>query len=135
MQGSLIIVPVPLQREQVFATEKNPCWNRTCPRPPHCVHVAGALPFALPGAAAVVARLLPADADLLLHAEDRLFKLQRQVVAQVAPALHPRSPPRAAHVEHLAEQIAEDVAQVALESAPPWNGLPAAPPPWNAAWP
>src|SRR6478672_8567817 len=46
--GSLITVPVPLHREHVLATEKNPCWNRTCPRPPHCVQVAGALPFCAP---------------------------------------------------------------------------------------
>ena len=70
---------------------------------------------------AVRAGLHAADRDLLLLAEDRLFELQRQVVAQIASALHARSlaAATAAHVEHLAEQVAEDVAQVlrAAESA------------------
>src|SRR6267154_278757 len=46
--GSTISVPVPPHTEQVRATEKNPCWNLCCPRPPHCVQVTGALPFAAP---------------------------------------------------------------------------------------
>src|SRR5208283_1384401 len=69
--------------------------------------------------ATLLARLQPPDLDLLLHPEGRLFELQRHVVAQIAPALCPRGPPSAAaaaaHVEHLPEQVAEDVSQVALE--------------------
>src|SRR6185312_4665590 len=42
-------------------------------------------------ALAVGAGLHAPDGDLLLLAEDRLLELERQVVAQVASALHPRS--------------------------------------------
>ncbi len=90
-QGSTISVPVPPHTEHVLATEKKPCWNLCCPRPPHCVQVTGCLPLAAPDPLAVRAGLAAANLDLALDSEDRLFKLQRQVVAQIAPALHPRS--------------------------------------------
>src|SRR5260370_14033590 len=63
---------------------------------------------------AVRARLHPPDRDLLLLAEDRLLELQRQVIPQIASTLTARSPAAAvaAHIEHLAEKIAEDIPQV-----------------------
>jgi hypothetical protein len=57
-----------------------------------------------------------ADGDLLLHPEDRIFKGDGQVLANVVAALCPAAPPAAAasatseqvaEAEHLSEQIAE----------------------------
>src|SRR5207248_8556574 len=42
--GSLITFPAPPHCGHVRATAKNPCEYRTCPRPPHPVHVAGVVP-------------------------------------------------------------------------------------------
>jgi hypothetical protein len=67
------------------------------------------------GATAVGAGLGAADGDLALYAEDGLFKARAHVVLQVAAALLAGGAAvAAAHVEHLAEEIAEDVAEVAL---------------------
>ena len=59
------------------------------------------------------ARLEAANLDLGLCAEDRVFEIDGQVEAQIVAALLPRlALLPAAHVEHLAEQVAEDVAKV-----------------------
>ena len=53
------------------------------------------------------------DADLGLLAKDRLFKGDRHLVAKIASALRARGTAiAAADIEHLAEKIAEDVADV-----------------------
>ncbi len=57
----------------------------------------------------------PANLDLGFGAEEGVFKVDAQVEAQVVATLLPRgalltaSP---AHIEHLSEQIAEDVADI-----------------------
>ncbi len=59
------------------------------------------------------ARLEAPNLDLRFLAEDRIFKFDGQIEAQIFAAPLPGLPLlAAAHVEHLAEQIAEDVAQV-----------------------
>ncbi len=56
-----------------------------------------------------------ADRDLALDAEDSLFELELHVVLEVTAALLARwSTAAAAHVEHLAKKIAEDVSKVTL---------------------
>ena len=109
-----MMLPVPLHTGHVRATEKNPCCERICPRPPHCWQVSGCLPSSDPVPRAVVAHFRAADLDLPLLAEHRLFELQLHVVLQVAATLRARRAALSAHVEHLAEQVAEDVAQIAL---------------------
>ena len=48
-----------------------------------------------------------------------MLKLQCQLITQIAPTQSPRRPPStaASHIEHLAQQIAEYVPQVALKSS------------------
>src|SRR5579872_4062857 len=59
------------------------------------------------------ATLETTNLDLSLLAEDCIFKLDRQIEPQIFSApLTALSLLAAAHVEHLAEQVAEDVAQV-----------------------
>ena len=48
VQGSAIVLPLPLQLGQVRATVKKPWLTRTCPRPPHVLHGTGGDPSALP---------------------------------------------------------------------------------------
>ena len=103
-----------------------------CPRPPHCGQVAGPCRARRrsPALPAISMRLM---VTVRLLAEDRLFELERQVVANVAAALCTRGRRAiAAHVEHLSEKVAEDVAQVrsrreSRQTAPPRRS--------NAAWP
>ena len=53
-----------------------------------------------------------ANFNFALLAEDGFFKREGQLILQIATALGTRGATAAAHVEHLSEQIAEDVAQV-----------------------
>src|SRR5262252_8030984 len=46
--GSRITLPVPLQRGQVCAIEKKPCWIRTWPWPPQAWQVVGSVPGLAP---------------------------------------------------------------------------------------
>ncbi len=67
------------------------------------------------GAATLAANIHTLDGDGRLLAEDRLFEFDRQVVTDIAATLRTRSTPAAASagsVEHLSEEIAEDVAQI-----------------------
>src|SRR5215467_14122143 len=47
-QGEVITWPTPRQVLHVRETEKNPCWNRTCPAPSHVRQVSGLVPGAAP---------------------------------------------------------------------------------------
>jgi hypothetical protein len=64
------------------------------------------------GATAVEAGLHPLDGDLPFLTEDSFLELERHVEAKVAATLNPGGLALAAHVEHLAEEIAEDVADI-----------------------
>ena len=60
-----------------------------------------------------VATFEAANLDLGLGSKNCVFKLDREIVAQIVAANLPRtSLLSSTHVEHLAEQVAEDVAQV-----------------------
>src|SRR5882757_2407843 len=65
-----------------------------------------------PGSPALGAHLSAADLDFCLLAESSFFKLQREIVANVAAALYPSIATVAAHVEHLPEEVSEDISHV-----------------------
>ncbi len=66
------------------------------------------------GSAAIGADLRAAELDLYLLAEDRLFELELEIVANVAATLPASIATPAAHVEHLAEEVAEDIAHIGV---------------------
>ena len=70
-------------------------------------------------AAAIVAGFGAADFDFSFDAEDRLFELELHIELQVSTSLLTRGAAVApSHIEHLAEEVAEDVVEVAtLEGA------------------
>src|SRR5579859_3824441 len=65
-----------------------------------------------PRSPALGADLSTANLDFRLLAERCFFKLKREIVANVTATLHPSIPTVAAHVEHFAEEISEDISYV-----------------------
>ena len=64
--------------------------------------------------AAIGAELRPAELDFYLLAENRLFELELQIVANVAATLPAAVATSPSHVEHLAEEVAEDIAHIGV---------------------
>jgi hypothetical protein len=70
-----------------------------------------------PGTAAIGADLGAAELDLCLLAEDGLFELEREIVANVAAALRAPIATPSAHVEHFPEEVSEDISHVGVGKA------------------
>ena len=85
------MLPVPLHTGQVLATEKKPCWVRTCPRPPHCWQVSGCLLPSEPVPEQSSQTFGAANRDLTLDAEDGFLELQAHIVLEVLAALCTRA--------------------------------------------
>ena len=66
------------------------------------------------GSAAIGADLSAAELDFCLLAENRLFELEREIVANVAAALPAPIATPSAHVEHLAEEVSEDISHIGV---------------------
>src|ERR1700733_7008268 len=73
-----------------------------------------AAPGRCAGSAAIGAELRPAELDFYLLAENRLFELELQIVANVAATLAASIATPSTHVEHLTEEVAKDITHIGV---------------------
>src|SRR3972149_11142301 len=84
--GSRMTEPAPLHAEHVLAMLKKPCWNVTCPLPPHVVQVVGTVPGRAPEPRH--------SSQLRVLGTSTFFSVPKAASSQLIPRSYLKSDPR-----------------------------------------